>query len=43
MSVEEVLQYTYEDPRVPFAYLKHVWDTGSQKQAFDGLKLFIQV
>lgn len=43
MDVDDVLQYTYEDPRVPFAYLKHTWDTGRRQQAFDGLKHYIQV
>lgn len=43
LAVDEIFEYKYMNTRVPFAYLKHIWDTGRRQEAFDGLKKYIQV
>lgn len=43
LDVDEIFDFKYLNSRVPFAYLKHIWDTGRRQEAFDGLKKYIQV
>ena len=43
LSMEDMFQLKYRDPRAPFAYLKHVWDLGEREEAFEGLKQFVNI